>query len=163
MKTPFIVIIFLSLCLFFAFDSFGKMYKWIDEEGRTHFSDKPPQSKKAEIINEYETIEEKNKFQKGSRYSTSSDPLIIDSWKWKSMDSIDRTRIEGVVKNTSSVTIKNAKIVISAKDGKGRLLGIGTSVLNPPIIKPDGKAIFMLYIRSKCSTRHLNISCSFEY
>jgi len=53
----------LSVLLICPSDIFAKMYVWTDENGKTHFSEKPPplESKKAKILREYETIEDKAK------------------------------------------------------------------------------------------------------
>ncbi|MGH1470472.1 MAG: DUF4124 domain-containing protein [Cellvibrionaceae bacterium] len=38
--------------LLFSFDTTAEIYKWTDEKGKVHFSDKPPENKKAEDITE---------------------------------------------------------------------------------------------------------------
>ncbi len=46
--------------LFFSpSDTFGKMYKWVDEKGKTHFADKPPNTEDtAKDLQEFESIED---------------------------------------------------------------------------------------------------------
>ena len=49
-------------------DTFGKMYKWVDEAGQIHWSDKPPApGDSAEDLKEYESIED------GSKAETSNE------------------------------------------------------------------------------------------
>ena len=51
-----------SLLLFCPSDTFGRMYKWVDETGQIHWSDTPPPpDAKALVLKEYETFEEKTK------------------------------------------------------------------------------------------------------
>jgi glutaredoxin len=49
MTRPGIILLALLLALG-AGTAWGKIYKWVDTEGRTHFSSSPPQHGKAEIV-----------------------------------------------------------------------------------------------------------------
>ena len=55
----FLVFSFLFVC---PLDTFGKMYKWVDENGKVHWSDNPPPpDEKANNLKEYESFEDKEK------------------------------------------------------------------------------------------------------
>lgn len=41
----------LSVLILYASHAHGKIYKWVDENGRMHFSDKPPKGVKYELQN----------------------------------------------------------------------------------------------------------------
>ena len=53
------ILLILSVLLVWPSDVLAKMYKWVDENGQIHFSDKPPApDKKANNLKEYGTIKE---------------------------------------------------------------------------------------------------------
>lgn len=53
--TFFLAFVFLMVC---PLDSFAKMYKWVDENGKITFSDTPPpKDKKVKDVKEYKSIE----------------------------------------------------------------------------------------------------------
>jgi len=60
-----LVVNLLLVFILFVFSpqySLAKMYKWVDENGQIHWSDTPPPvDEKAEILKEYETVEDKAK------------------------------------------------------------------------------------------------------
>ena len=72
-----LIILFLFSCLP---DAIGKMYKWVDETGQTHWSDRlPPPGDTAENLKEYDSIENNSKTENpeefkgpGSEYVTIS-------------------------------------------------------------------------------------------
>lgn len=59
MKLIYCVLIFFIL-FFYPSESAAKLYKWTDENGKVHFSDKPPHPEETvEDVKEYESIEDK--------------------------------------------------------------------------------------------------------
>lgn len=60
----FFLIILLNFSIFFLFpfDLLAKMYKWVDETGQVHWSDKPPHpGANIDALKEYETVEDRMK------------------------------------------------------------------------------------------------------
>ena len=66
-------------------DSFGKIYKWVDENGKTHYSDKPPTSEDTvKDVKEFQSIEDNSKTETPEAYNgPGSENVTISNIKMK--------------------------------------------------------------------------------
>ena len=116
MKTLHIIAICLSV--FFISDSFGKMYKWVDENGQAHFSDKPHEGPKAETLIEGEV--RNNSLVANSRGKIIISPLISIPASAEVYKCIDA----------------DGRVTFTTKPGPGCTLLPGSVEKKPPPLKP---------------------------
>ena len=64
--------------MFCPIDGFGKMYKWIDQNGQTHFSDTKP-NEKEKINGDVKEYEEKYKKKYNGNNIHSNDKYLSDN------------------------------------------------------------------------------------
>lgn len=76
------IFVYTLLLLLFSFSANAEIYKWVDEHGNAHFTDKPPANKKTEEIelkiNTYSAVEIKPLLQRLGR----ADKIVIYTTAW---------------------------------------------------------------------------------
>ena len=88
-------------------------------------------------------------------------PLVVTDWKWR--NDTRNIAIEGVVKNNSNKTYKRVRIIITARDGNDKFLGVMEVHLRPSTIPPGGTSIFTYFIfNTKCPTKDMKIEYQFD-
>ncbi|MDH5484680.1 MAG: DUF4124 domain-containing protein [Gammaproteobacteria bacterium] len=84
-KTAFITTSLSCLLLIFNSPAYSEIYKWIDDKGKTHFTDKPPTNVKTETvelkINTYTAVEITPLIERLGR----ADKVVIYTTDWCSM------------------------------------------------------------------------------
>jgi hypothetical protein len=59
---------------------------------------------------------------------------------------------------------QNLKVSVTAEDGNGNLLGVGSAPLEPSILKAGGTSNFVVVISgAQCTTNNLNPEFRVEY
>lgn len=90
--------------------------------------------------------------------------IELGLWRWSNQASPPGVRIEGTAKNDSGSDFEGLKVYVTAEDGNGMLLGVGSAPLDPAILPAGGTSNFVVIISgAQCTTDELNISCRFEY
>ena len=90
--------------------------------------------------------------------------IELGLWRWSNQASPLGVRIEGTAKNGTGSDLEGLKVSVTAEDGNGMLLGVGSARLDPAILPAGGTSNFVVIISdAQCTTDELNISCRFEY
>ena len=167
MKTLSILYVVFCLSLFLFSDSFGKMYKWVDENGQTHFSDKPPDTKKATKLKEYESIEDNTKVKESKTHESPGSSNRVNPKSLNPISSIPRSQAEYDLKKSLAGTYKDAYSTQNLLFKKGMeaydvLRGLPPSNVNIRILKrlkdtyyPYFSTILLLYKHNIKSYREL--------
>jgi hypothetical protein len=90
--------------------------------------------------------------------------IELGLWTWANQASPEAVRIEGSVRNNTPTMFEGLKVYVTAEDGAGKLLGVGSAPLDPSRLEAGGASRFVVLIAgAQCSTGELNITCRFEY
>jgi glutaredoxin len=85
LKYPLPLLLLLSLFLYSNFSS-AEIYKWVDDKGDVHFTDRPPKNKKTEkvtvIINTYTNVSVSDNIFAASKNTSRQKKLIMYSTTW---------------------------------------------------------------------------------
>ena len=112
------------------------------------------------------SIKQTSQPSKKSELSTNKrneNPIKIESWKWINDESLNRIRIEGVIRNISTKTLRSVRLYAVIKDGNGVFLGTDVVTPSPMHLKPNDFAIFKATIQdAQCKTEDLILGGKFS-
>jgi hypothetical protein len=88
----------------------------------------------------------------------------IGQWTWSNQASPPALKIEGTVKNNATAMFQNLKVYVTAEDANGNLLGVGSALLDPAVLKAGGTSKFVIVINgAQCTTADLKPDFRIEY